>query len=124
MRNFQADFETVAKHLFAQDKRSMNNNVCLYRGPGGTKCAIGVLISDADYNPEYDTGGQTGILHLASHYEGLKDFNDNFYYRLQRIHDYGFNWLATEWMRKEFKELAQEYKLDSSIVDTLSFKDR
>lgn len=32
---------------------------CLYRGPNNTKCAVGFLIDDEDYIPEWDT--QFGI---------------------------------------------------------------
>lgn len=45
----QTVFHRVAQHLLAQGKRSENNKGCLYRGPDGLKCAIGVLIPDELY---------------------------------------------------------------------------
>lgn len=50
----QVLFDTVADHLIAQGRKSMRVNdggrrLCAYRGDDGCKCAIGVLIPDADY---------------------------------------------------------------------------
>ena len=47
----QQIFNKVATHLLKQNKRSIDKgtDVCLYRGPNGTKCAVGVLIPDSLY---------------------------------------------------------------------------
>ncbi len=48
--NAQEIFDKVAAHLLAQgirsDMRCGDGSRCLYRGPGGTCCAVGVLIGD------------------------------------------------------------------------------
>ncbi len=49
--NAQEIFDKVAAHLLAQGIRSELRSGeaqprCLYRGPGGTCCAVGVLIGD------------------------------------------------------------------------------
>lgn len=51
LSNPQKVFNRVARHLLRQRKRSTDGNSCLYRGPGGLKCAIGCLIKDKYYHP-------------------------------------------------------------------------
>jgi len=46
MRTRQEEFDIVVKHLETQKQRSSKGNGCLYRGPNGTKCAVGILIPD------------------------------------------------------------------------------
>ena len=50
----QTAFNIVKNHLLTQMTKSMEENEfgdtqCLYRGPNGTKCAIGALITDEEY---------------------------------------------------------------------------
>lgn len=53
-------FDTVAAHLYKQNKRSYKGNArmsggfCVYRSPEGLKCAVGCLIPDEDYDPRMD----------------------------------------------------------------------
>lgn len=53
--NKQQVFDKVAAHLLAQGQTSSKGNhpggTCLYRGPNGTKCAVGCLIPDDMYEP-------------------------------------------------------------------------
>lgn len=50
----QLIFDTVAKHLLTQKKRSEGEKGCSYRGYDGTKCAVGCLIKDEDYSPLFE----------------------------------------------------------------------
>lgn len=45
----QEVFDQVAVHLLTQGQKSMDHSCCVYRGPGGLKCAAGCLISDEEY---------------------------------------------------------------------------
>lgn len=68
----QEVFDTVAKHLHAQGKPAYSEALgsCMYRGPGGTKCAVGCLIPDEVYRNEMDSVG--GIHDLITRdYPGL-----------------------------------------------------
>lgn len=47
----QEIYDTVINHLRAQGQRAMGTVGCAYRGAGGTKCAVGVLIPDELYDP-------------------------------------------------------------------------
>lgn len=48
----QTIFNMTIQHMLRQDKASINEDddtMCMYRGSGGTKCAVGYLISDQHY---------------------------------------------------------------------------
>lgn len=47
-------FERVAGHLRSQGRRSRKGISCQYRGPEGTSCAAGCLISDELYDPKIE----------------------------------------------------------------------
>lgn len=50
----QEAFDGALKHLRAQGKRAVDeNDSCMYR-QGNLKCAIGALIPDEKYNPEFE----------------------------------------------------------------------
>lgn len=47
----------VVEHLMTQKEKSVawdNSTRCLYRGPNGTKCAVGCLIEDEFYTPSME----------------------------------------------------------------------
>jgi hypothetical protein len=56
-------FDTVVPLLIQQGKSSVETEVdgrvinCMYRGDGGSKCAIGWLIADDRYSPDFERRG-------------------------------------------------------------------
>lgn len=53
----QVVFNRVATHLMTQRKSAMSSTKdCLYRAPGGLKCAIGALIPDKHYSEQIEGG--------------------------------------------------------------------
>lgn len=60
----QAAFDTMVRHLRKQGRPSVEaRGCCRYRGPDGTKCAIGALISDDAYSPRLEgRGGQDYLI--------------------------------------------------------------
>jgi len=50
-------FDRVKTHLLTQNARSKVDigYKCLYRGPGGLKCAVGALISDEYFRDEFNS---------------------------------------------------------------------
>lgn len=87
----QEIFDQVVAHLGRQRARSIDHDtgLCLYRGPDGLKCAVGCLITDAEYTSEMDTLGSDvrdlqdgGLLP-----ERLRDDVGLLSY-LQEVHDY------------------------------------
>lgn len=52
--NKQMIFDTVRAHLLRQNRPSVNDIGCAYRGEGGTMCAVGCLIDDRYYDPHFE----------------------------------------------------------------------
>lgn len=46
----QTIFNIVLQHLARQASAAMTEEVCAYRGYSGTKCAVGCLIAEKDYD--------------------------------------------------------------------------
>jgi len=44
-------------------ERSVNGGICLYRGPNGTKCAIGYCLSDEEASKFSDSDGAEAVLY-------------------------------------------------------------
>ncbi|WP_454287229.1 hypothetical protein [Rhizobium arsenicireducens] len=78
---FDTVFDTVTRHLLAQNAISHDpdQDLCMYRGPNGLKCAVGILISDKDYHPEMEGKSVDQI--------GLFTENRELLNQLQAIHD-------------------------------------
>lgn len=79
----QEIFDIVAKHLLTQNCKALGlDGRCSYRGDAGTKCAVGILISDEEYYPEMEGFNVTGLKlpdRLLPHIDFLT--------RFQIIHD-------------------------------------
>ena len=94
MMTKQEIFDTVVTHLRAQGIRSMRGCTCVYRGPEGRKCAIGALIPDEDFKPEWE-GYIVGSRSEEPGNQELQDYfvfkfglhNIGFLIDLQRLHD-------------------------------------
>lgn len=109
----QKTFEIVAKHLLQQNARSTRHNkpgFCAYRGEGGYKCAVGVLIPDEEYSPRMEGGVCYRPLVKASL---IKHGHDpEFCQELQLIHD---TYLPSEW-RKLLIQFGRNWRLDVSFL--------
>lgn len=58
MLNRQMIADRIATHLLTQREKSRDVvGLCLYRGPNGRKCAIGILIPDSKYKKKMEGGG-------------------------------------------------------------------
>lgn len=47
-------YDRIAEHLLYQGRQSVSphdEDLCAYRGSGGTKCAVGYIITDGEYTP-------------------------------------------------------------------------
>ena len=90
--------DTVRSHLLSQNKKSFGEKEekCLYRGPNGLKCALGVLIPDDKYHVSMESPSEQGwhsIMYIiASRFgilvvsEGYTAF-DRLMSKMQTIHD-------------------------------------
>ena len=144
----QEIFDTVALHLLAQGEPAVaaDGHTCAYRGLGGAKGAVGVLVPDEAYTPEMegtsiyrvkqalrphpdeDFGSRAGNYHallrvlqqtgLVEHIDLLED--------LQDVHDGhdGCNDLRykanptrfREKIKRDLGTVAERRKLDASIL--------
>lgn len=116
----QEIFNRVATHLLRQGAKSMDGDICRYRGPNGLKCAVGCLIDDAHYTPDIEG---IGVLDAPSLHEKLHDALEasgvpagletlRMLDALQAIHDSEpvFLW------RSNLADLAKRYSLDASVA--------
>jgi len=127
----QEIFDTVAEHLLKQGKQSKapGDKGCRYRGPDGTKCAVGVLIPDADYRKWMDAGHSIPVDTLL---EG-RDANRKKHRvpasikalvphqcllaTLQGAHDNHWNWdNQMQPMRERLRMIAKRFNLDAYKV--------
>lgn len=71
MLTLKQGFDIVKKHLLTQNKQSVEefSGKCRYRGGEGLKCAIGCLIPDDMYKPEFE---DRGFLFLHKNVPDLK----------------------------------------------------
>lgn len=110
----QQIFDQVATHLLTQNKKSSKTArngtlICLYRGPDGTKCAAGCLISDEEYDTEFEEKTWFNLVN----YHGVPRNNMTIIKSLQDIHD---NKDPSNW-KEELKKLAESRQLDSSVLN-------
>jgi hypothetical protein len=107
----QEIYNKVATHLLAQNEVSKNElGRCLYRGPRGLKCGIGVLIPDDVYDPCCENTAADQLHHRLSgeFCRSIGTRRDGaFLCGLQAIHD---NWQPQDWANK-LREFALVYSL-------------
>lgn len=110
----QKTFDTVARHLLTQKRRSINDRYrCQYRGDNGTKCAVGCLIPDADYVPDME--GQGVYSPAVKRVLSKQGFDPEVAYLLQHLHDWNHASLWPEALR----ECAIDQGLNPEILDGL-----
>lgn len=106
--------DQVEEALVKQGKKSEDGNKpgkCMYRGPDGTKCGIGHLISDRCYNPLLEgTSARNTLIRDALQCSGLPTLEEHdaiFLLKLQQVHDQNGakDWsYAFERMRRQIRE--------------------
>ena len=88
----QEAVDTIAQHLIAQNKRCVDVDDlerCLYRGPDGMKCAVGVLIPDSEYREEFDWFEFKGmsLQEIMDECPSISSLNYKMLAELQYVHD-------------------------------------
>lgn len=125
--NHQEIFNTVLDHFAAQKGRATRGirGACAYRGNDGGKCAAGVLIPDACYDPaiddEYGVGWGYARGILAENPDTpawlVSADNEPLICALQSVHDWSLNWEKPEEMWDHMVTVAKDFKLNSWKVD-------
>jgi hypothetical protein len=106
----QEIFDKVASHLLTQNKRSIKDGTCVYRGPDNTSCAVGCLIPDDIYVPEMEHKNVELLLKTFEH-KLPKYFLENkaLLSELQECHD-SFSTPPEKWY-DTLKSIAHEFDL-------------
>lgn len=118
----QAIFEKVCRHLFAQGKqaKTVENGICMYRGPDNTKCAVGALISDKVYRKGMEENDLQSLLGKFTLPAFIVD-NENMLQDLQYIHDNNESWTTETTLRNKLRDCAHGYGLDVDFLNELHF---
>jgi hypothetical protein len=109
----QEVFDQVAKHLLEQGKKSFKldadeGEFCLYRGPEGTMCAAGCLISDNEYEDDMEGRCWRNLVNNGYASDAHIDMIDC----LQCIHD---KKVPSTW-REELLEISKRFDLNPQIL--------
>lgn len=115
-------FDFIARHLFKQGCRSADKEMCLYRGPGKRRCAVGAVIPDEMYDESHEgdtiaDGAAEMLPTWAKQYISLLN-------SLQGVHDRKTSWDSTKKMRAGFRRVARKHQLSTLAIETMSFADR
>ena len=101
----QEAFDKMVAHLRKQGKPAHNENgYCCYRTEGGLMCAVGCLITDAEYKRSMEGKGVEYMLHF---YEVLQDLDPLVLAEMQDTHD---AWDPSHW-EKRFADTAARFGL-------------
>ena len=107
--NNQEFFDKTMEHLRKQGVPSAQGDRCLYRGPAGTKCAIGFHIPDELYEPEMEG---IGVGNLLGHYPKLRPLfegvSEGLMVEFQVLHD---NDLGTSYFEGQAERIADRHQL-------------
>jgi hypothetical protein len=83
----QEAFNIMAAHLLRQAARSRLGERCAYRGDGGRKCAIGILIPDDQYRDDFENRSVSELM-VDEGLPCLHGLTLALLKLLQAIHDY------------------------------------
>lgn len=105
----QEIFDKVYRELLRQKVPSMHNGRCLYRGPNGTKCAIGHLIPDELYDEIFNRMSLLNLPQKVKNHIGIEE-DRYFFGSLQTAHDI-FLCESLDCWHNQMKQIAKEYNL-------------
>ena len=124
--NSQEIFDKVAVHLLTQPRSlTGNGGGCMYRGDNGTKCAVGCLIPDNEYDPSIEGLFMNDrLIGKVPSFRGMTEEQIYMLRELQRIHDYCIKELTDQFVNKEIaieklNEIAEINDLNTDAIRDL-----
>lgn len=107
----QETFDMICEGLKAQSwcKSATRVGSCKYRSSDNVKCAVGQLIPDEEYDPEFDHGNGLASDIVFSRSKTLQRHALFLLTRAQKTHDHAEN---SEDMKRRFASLAETFKLE------------
>lgn len=83
--------ESMLAHVKAEFKgkstKGRNSEVCLYRGPNGKKCAVGMFIPDEKYSPSMENKSALGLSNDHEYVDTTLPLSFHGMDSLQSVHD-------------------------------------
>lgn len=113
--NKQEIFDKVYMELLKQKVPSMHNGRCLYRGPNGTKCAIGHLIPDELYDEIFNRVSLLYLPQKVKNHIGIEEDPD-FFGSLQGAHDVFLN-IGLDYWHNKMKMVAKDFNLQFNFPE-------
>lgn len=106
---FNTAYHGLAAQGFTQSMRP-DGEGCAYRGQDGKRCALGYLIPDNVYNPEWDGPDGTSAYFLAEYdtTNVICRANQQFLVQLQTVHDCA---PSPDVMKERLADFAKEHGL-------------
>ncbi len=87
----QEAFDKMVAHLRKQGKPAKQDGSCRYRTDDGLMCAVGCLLTDAEYKRSMEG---KGVERMQRTYGVLQDLDPSFLAEMQDTHD---GWETTVW---------------------------
>ncbi len=126
----QTMFDRVATHLLTQNKPARDSNgECRYRTKDGLKCAIGELIPDDKYDPDFEGAGGSALYMKPDYGDGDSPFTrktaeirkaagftlkqGRLAYALQSVHD---EYEPKQWLAQLFG-VAANFGLKTTVLE-------
>lgn len=115
----QEIFDKMVLHLRTQNCKSMHDihakflnmvEKCAYRGKNDTKCAVGCILDDRDYNVRMEGKSWQGLVEPS---KGSKSIKTEIIIKMQKIHD-AYN--VKDW-EIEFQKAACYFGLNLTPLD-------
>ncbi len=124
----QEAFDKMVAHLAHQKHRCVIDSVCAYRGPDGTKCIVGAMISDETAAlidgiraTESTSISNDPVWEMAKAELALEDLREPrdkiFYIEMQEVHDLSY---TLEDIQARLRRIAVHYELDPAIVGSIT----
>jgi hypothetical protein len=116
----QMIFNTVYTHLMLQGRSSVSaTGHCKYRGPNGTKCAVGFLIPDSKYIEEIEGLAVHNLVDLYPQVFKIADALLPMLSRMQMVHDSASHCDPEQfraYVTDGFQSIAKYYNLNTDVL--------
>jgi hypothetical protein len=118
----QRAFDVAVRQLKKQGGRSVNDDEgCVYRGPGGSMCAVGAIIADEHYCPSFEGNGVSspdlGDKILAAVARSGYCVSRRLLKSMQVAHDISG---SLEDVLIQLRKVAKRHKLNPAVIDEVA----
>lgn len=119
----QEAFDRVVRWFLVDDNKPAYNPspteaTCMYRGPDGVRCAIGCLVDDDDYDPNWE--GFPVSSGLPAAWVRDQGLSEGFMLRIQDAHDNNAKKELTLFragMAGSLRKLASKYLMSTDVLE-------